>query len=252
LVGSASSFFLLFAGFTAPAGATAVRPTQEQVRTAAAWAADRKGAVAWAVVDSSGRIHGRRATRLYASASVSKALLLVAALRRVGDRRPVPPDLAGLLGPMIRTSDNGAARAVYARLGGDAAFRDVARAARLRRLGLRRSWASLGVSAGDVARFFRVADRLVPRRHRPYARGLLEHIHPRQSWGIPVALRPDGWRVLFKGGWRGHRIVHQGALAERDGHRVALAVLTSDNPTHEYGRRTLEGVARRLLGTIAP
>jgi Beta-lactamase enzyme family len=248
LVASALTFFLLFAGIAVSRAAAPVRPTQQQLSTAAAWAAARKGAVSWAVVDSGRRIHGRHAGRRYPSASVSKSLLLVAALRRVGGRRPVPPDLAGQLGPMIRTSDNGAAHVVFRRLGGDAAFREVARAARLRRLGFTGTWSDLQVSAADVARFFLVADRLVPRRHRAYARRLLEDIHPTQSWGIPAALRGRGWRVLFKGGWRGDRLVHQGALAERDGTRVALAVLTSDNPTHEYGRRTLEGVARRLLG----
>ena len=202
--------------------------------------------MSWAVIDASGRIHGRHGARHYPSASVSKSMLLVAALRRVGNRRPVPRDLAGRLGPMIRVSSNEAAHAVFRGLGGDRAFRDVARAAKLRRLGLNGTWSNLQVSAGDVARFFLVADRIVPRRHRPYARQLLERVDGTQSWGVPRALRAKGWRVFFKGGWRS-RIVHQGALAERGGRRVAIAVLTDGNPSMAYGERTIEGVARRLL-----
>jgi hypothetical protein len=135
---------------------------------------------------------------------------------------------------------------VYRRLGGDRALLDVARAARLRRLGVDGTWSNVQVTAADVARFFLAADRLVPRRHRAYARRLLEDVHPRQRWGIPAGLRGQGWRVRFKGGWR-RKLVHQGALVERDGHRIALAVLTDGNPTHVYGRNTLRGVARRLL-----
>jgi hypothetical protein len=202
--------------------------------------------VSWAVIDSAGRFHGRDTTRRYASASVSKALLLVAALRQVGDARAVPRDLAALLGPLIRVSDNDAAHVVYRRVGGDAAFHAVARAARLRRLGVAGRWSNVQLSAGDVARFFRAADRIVPPRHRAYARRLLERVHPRQSWGVPGPLRAEGWRVLFKGGWRA-KLVHQGALVERAGQRIAIAVLTDGNPTHEYGRGTLEGMARRLL-----
>jgi hypothetical protein len=236
-----TTFLLLFAGF---AGA-AVAPSAEQRRTAGRWAEAREGTVAWAVIDSAGDIHGRHATRRFASASVSKAFLLVAALRRVGGGRPLPPDLARLLGPMVRRSDNDAAHVVHRRLGGDAAIAAVARAARMRRVAFAGGWSNVQVSAGDVARFFHVADRLVPRRHRAYARGLLERVD--QDWGVPRALRRHRWRVLFKGGWRA-RLVHQGALVERDGERLALAILTDHSPSHEYGRRTLEGVARRLLG----
>jgi hypothetical protein len=223
-----------------------VLPSAEQVASAGAWAATRKGWVSWAVIDSAGQIHGRYATRRYPSASVSKALLLVAALRAVGGRRPVPLGLAVLLGPMIRISSNRAADAVFARVGGDAGLRRVARAARLRRLGLNGTWSNVRISAGDLARFFLVADRLVPPRHRAYARGLLGDITSTQSWGIPRAARGKGWRVLFKGGWR-RRIVHQGALVERGARRIALAVLSDGNPSMACGERTIEGITRRLL-----
>jgi hypothetical protein len=225
-----------------------VLPAQAQLRAAGTWAAGRKGAVSWAVVDSAGRIHGRHAARRYPSASVTKALLLVAALRRTGGGRAVPPDLAVQLSPMITISSNRAAHAVYRRVGGDAALRSVARAAKLRRLKLDGTWSDVGVSAGDVARFFLVADRLVPPRHRVYARRLLEGITRTQSWGVPRALRPKGWRVFFKGGWR-RGIVHQGALLERGGRRVAIAVLSDGNPSHDYGTATVHGIARRLLST---
>ena len=228
-----------------PRQAPAAVPSSAQLQAARAFARTRQGRVGWAVVDSRGRVAGRGGARLFPSASVSKSLLLVAALRR-HRRAAVPPSLQRLLGPMVVRSGNRQARAVFAALGGDAAFADVARAARLRRLGLAGAWSELRISAGDVARFFLRAEAITPPRHRSYLRALLGGIVPRQSWGVPRAARPAGWHVLFKGGWR-RGIVHQGALAERDGRRVALAVLTEGGPSFRHGVRTIEGVARRLL-----
>ena len=91
-------------------------------------------------------------------------------------------------------------------------------------------------------------DRLTPRRHRGYFRHLLASIASWQRWGIaPVAAR-RGFHVMFKGGWR-TGIFHQVALLERDGKRVALAVLTH-SADHGDGRKTQAGIAARLLAPL--
>lgn len=216
-------------------------PSPAQLRSAARFAATRGGVVAYAVVDSRGRMHSRNATRTFPSASLGKTLLLAATLRRYA-RAEVPPEVRARLGPMIRESDNAAAYAVYRGLG-DPPLRAVARAAGLRHTTFNGTWSNIRLTAPDVARLFLRMERLVPARHRRYAMALLGGVVPSQSWGIPHALRPRGWSVRFKGGWR-RDLVHQGALAERNGRRVALAILTSGNPPHDdahaRGRATLQ------------
>ncbi len=230
----------------APADARTV-PSADALREARAFAAQREGParVSWAAVDTRGRLWARGGARHHRSASQSKAMLLVAYLRRLGGR-PVPEAMRRVLAPMIQVSGNRAAARVH-RLVGDAGLADVGRAAGMRALRLSGTWSEAGITAADQARFFHRIDRLCPRRHRAYARRLLASIVPRQSWGIPAVARPRGLRTLFKGGWR-RGLVNQGALVELpDGHRLSIAILVDRRPSFAHGRRTIEGLAARLL-----
>src|SRR5206468_12425988 len=82
------------------------------VRGAQRYARARQGGVAFAEVGRDGRLRGLRTTVRFPSASVVKAMLLVAALRSAG-LRPLTMTERRLLGPMIRVSDNEAAEAVF-------------------------------------------------------------------------------------------------------------------------------------------
>jgi hypothetical protein len=177
-------------------------------------------------------------------------MLLAAYLRGLG-RRPVPPAVHRILAPMIVVSGNRAADQMYA-IVGDAGLAGVGRAARMRGLRLNGTWSEVEITAADQARFFRRFDRIVPRRHRAYARRLLSTIVPEQSWGIPCIARARGFRTFFKGGWR-RNLVNQGALLETgDDRRLAIAVLT-DQVSFAFGTATIEGLTRRLLrDTRAP
>ena len=65
---------------------------------------------------------------------------------------------------------------------------------------------------------------------------------------------PEGWTLHFKGGWGSGSgaVDHQVGLLRRGDDRVAIAVMTVGNPSHAYGKATLEGVSRRLLAGLAP
>jgi D-alanyl-D-alanine dipeptidase len=231
---------------TAPAPEPAAFPARARVRAARNWLRRRVGA-SFSLMDSRGRSYGWASRRRYVTASVVKAMLLVAYMRRIGG----PPGAAdrGVLGPMITRSDNGAADTIYARVG-DAGLLRLARRARMRDLTVAGHWGGVYSSAADQARFFWRIDRLVPRRARAYARRLLSSIVPAQRWGFSRFAARRGWKTFFKGGWRQTErgaLVHEAALFERGESRFSLAVLTDGNPSHEYGAATLRGLARRLF-----
>jgi Beta-lactamase enzyme family len=239
---------LLCLGLSAPAADAAPPPGwHPDVRAARAWAERRAGDVSFAVRTERRGWSWRGATT-YRSASVVKAMLLVAYLRG----RALRADERALLAPMIRYSDNDAADAISARVG-LARMSALAQRAGMRHFVPYPSWGGSSIAPVDQARLFLRIDRLVPRRHRAYAMALLRGIVAGQRWGIARAV-PHGWRIAFKGGWgRGvtREVNHQVALLTNGRLRVSIAVLTADNPSHAYGTATQQGVAARLLRGLA-
>jgi hypothetical protein len=69
-----------------------------------------------------------------------------------------------------------------------------------------------------------------------------------QRWGVGRVV-PRGWKLFLKSGWGSGsgRVDHQVALLKRGRKRVAVAIFTEFSPSHAYGKRTLRGVAARLL-----
>jgi hypothetical protein len=214
----------------------------------------RAGVESFALVDGRGLLHGYRVRARVPSASLLKAMALVAYLRRQSVRhRALTRSERGLLGPMIRRSDNAAAGTILGTVGSRALYRLAARADMKDFSFAWPVWGLSTTSARDQARFFFGIDGLVPRRHRGYALRLLASIVPSQRWGIPKA-RPPGWSVHFKGGWGSGTglVTHQSALLRKDALRISISVLTRWNPNHRHGTRTIRGVARRLLATPLP
>lgn len=225
-------------------------PTRERVASARRFAHRRAGRVAFAVVDDRGRLVCHACRRGYRSASLSKAMLLIADLHRLRRAGLVSSDAErATLALMVQQSDNAAADVVFAR-NGDDGLRTVARRAGMRDFVPAGYWAEARLSARDQARLFARLSSLVPRAQLAFARRLLRTIAPWQTWGIPAASRPR-WRTMYKGGWRpqgGSFLVHQAARLERRGRTISVAVLTDGNPSHDYGTRTIRGITSRLLG----
>jgi Beta-lactamase enzyme family len=237
----------------------AVYPPPGAVRRAQRFAAER-GDVSFAVIDRSLGLRGYDYERQFSSASVSKALLLAAELRRLqSEGLPLDSETKALLEPMVTYSDNRAADAVYARVG-DEGLEQVAERAGMGDFEPTPGfWGGDRITAADMARFFYRLDGNLAGPHRAYGKRLLATITPVERWGIPEAIG-RGWSTWFKGGWRppggdqnSGPVTHQAALlVHRRGERLALAVLSDEAPWGGGGFDTVEGVARRLLSSPPP
>jgi hypothetical protein len=213
----------------------------------------RRGRVAFAIADGDGKIVSAfRPNQQFHSASITKAMLLVAALRdHAGEA--LPDGLSADLAPMIRQSDNAAANAVYARVG-SAGVNAVAAAAGMRNFELDtgdplyRLGDSL-ITAADQARLFSQILTLIPAGHRDYAKSLLTSVDA--TWGIVEAAGAGD--VLSKAGWRlegqdgdGWTIV-QGAQVPTGAGAIGIAVLSDTQPSESYGHDSVKRVASSLL-----
>jgi hypothetical protein len=238
---------IVLAGLPATAAAQAPENWRPHVDDARSYAVSRLGEVSFAV-RTEDDFWAFRPDRVVHSASVIKAMFMVAYLNRAGVRdRPLSPGARALLSRMIRRSDNNAATAIR-NLVGDAALVRLARRAHMTRFFLHPVWGLSHVTARDQTRLFLKIETFIPKRHRATAMTLLRTVVPEQRWGIARA-RPSRWKLYFKGGWGSGTgaVDHQVAQLRRGDLRVAVAIMTTGNPSHEYGKQTLEGVARRLL-----
>ena len=227
-------------------------PSRRRIRAVQRYLRSRGAINSWSLIDSWGRAHGFAPHRVYVSASLVKAMLLTSYLRGIGNRMPDAAE-RGVLGPMITVSSNDAADTIYYRVGDGALYR-LAKTAGMQSFSVAGYWGNAHFSAEDQARLFNRIDRLIPKRSRAYARGLLSSIVPYQRWGFSSFAGAAGFRTFFKGGWRGTglgQLVHEAALFERGNTRVSMAVLTDGNPSHEYGTETLRAVAQRVFGRRA-
>jgi Beta-lactamase enzyme family len=222
------------------------------VHAANTYADTRAGTVAFAV-RTDRRLWGRDLDRPVHSASVVKALLLVAYLRQPSVRsRPLTRDERHLLSPMVRWSNNHRASEVVERLGPARIDRTAHRAGMPSFHLVTPCWGCSPITAREQTRFFLHIDALVPPRHRAFAMQLLRTVVHTQRWGI-AQVRLRGWTLYFKGGWgSGTGLVdHQVALLQRGRERVSVAILTTVSGTHRDGKATLRGVAGRLLRGLA-
>ena len=199
-----------------PHNPSLARGWNRRVASARRYAATRPGTIAFAVRTPT-RIRGVGLDQSFPSTSVVKAMLLVAHTRGARDRA-LRDDERALLSPMIRSSDNDAANAIFVRVG-TAGLTRLARAAGMTHFAPATPiWGNSQITARDQTRFFLRLPRLLPNRHRAYALRLLRTVVPSQRWGIGT-LRLRGWRVHFKGGWGSGtgRIDHQVALLHAQG-----------------------------------
>jgi hypothetical protein len=218
------------------------------MRAAAAFAHGRTGDIAFAV-RTAHRFYGYRPDHVEWSASVVKAMLMVAYLNRPSvANRPLNGYDRSLLVPMITHSDNNAASTVDT-IVGNSGLSALARRVHMSHFTpVANPWGETHITARDQTSFFLHIDQYIPPRHRYEAMHLLASITPSQRWGIGQ-VAPRGWKLYFKGGWGyGTGLLdHQVVLLTRGCARVSLAVLSMYDGSHAYGKATLRGMFSRLL-----
>ena len=220
-----------------------------------------RGDVSFAVIDRSLGLRGYDYDRQFSSASVSKALLLAAELRRL-DREGLPLDseTKALLEPMITYSDNRAADAVYAQVGRRGPRGGRGRAGMT---GLRADGRASGAATGSRPPTWRGSSTgsrpTCPAPTAPMRSGCSPGSRP---WSAGESRRRSG-----TGGRSGSRaagarpgrrhnsgaVTHQAALLEhRRGERVGARGPHRRGPGDGGGFAAIEGVAARLLASAAP
>lgn len=213
--------------------------TRSDIARAAQYADAREGRVGFAVLDQRGRLRGLHRTSSFYAADLVEAMLMVALLRRTGDAPLSAADRA-LLVPMMADEDTPATIAAFDRVGREGLLL-VARTAGMKGFSVVDHVLDAVITPADQARFLLHLDGLVPRRHREEARSLLT-----SGGQHDIAAVAGGAHVVARSAARS-RMVHEVAVLQRDGYRVALAVLTSGQPSEDYGRETVRGIAARLL-----
>lgn len=231
---------------------TTVRWGPPDLSAAIATAEAREGNISFAILGTDGTMAGYDSARPVAAASTLKVMFLTAYLRQpsVRDRDLTAEDLA-LLEPMITSSLNDPATTIADRLGPDPLYALAAEAG-MQDFSYTRPWGNSRTSARDQARLMWHLESLLPDRHRGYALDLLTRIVPEQRWGIGQLDLP-GWRAHFKGGWGSATgsVDHQVVLMQRrEGTKIAVAVMTTANPSHDYATDSLRAVFADLLATL--
>ena len=211
------------------------------------YARSRAGDIAFAV-RTDHRFYGYRPNHVEWSASVVKAMLLVAYLDQGSvARRNLNGYDRSLLDPMITRSDNNAAQQVFNTVG-QGGLQALARRVGMTHFGTDPVWGKTRITPADQTRYFLHIDRYVVQKHRDYAMQLLASVVPSQRWGVGE-VAPKRWKLYFKGGWGyGTGLLdHQVALLVRGCARVSIAVLTMYDGSHGYGKATLRALFSRLL-----
>ncbi|WP_063795993.1 serine hydrolase [Streptacidiphilus griseoplanus] len=192
-------------------------------------------------------------TRHYDSASVVKAMVMAAVLRRAQEAgRHLTARENRLITAMITRSDNDATTVLWRGLGPDRVQRFLGLAGLSHTvLNDGGSWGLTRITAQDemqVLALFDSDNEVLSPASRAYGMRQLASVVATQRWGTPAGA-PSGVGVHVKNGWlprstHGWRVHSIGDFTRPDRPGYRLVVLSHDNRTMAYGVATIERVAR--------
>jgi hypothetical protein len=239
---------------------------------AQAYLAGRRGRVEVAVYDlSTGQqwTLGQQAPQ--AEASVVKLEILEAVLsQRSAQRVVLSLTEQELTPPMIEQSDNGAATTLWGDAGGAKGIR-----AFDHKVGLVHtspsnclqcpgsSWPGWGLTTTTPQDEITLLRQLVQpsgvldQNYQKYALHLLENVTPSQRWGVSGGV-PGGVTVALKNGWlpldagNSDWQVNSVGWVSGDGRDYLMAVLSTGNPSEQYGIDTLNHLGAMVWSALTP
>ena len=223
----------------------------------------RSGAVLGAVYD----VRTGQSWRLgdgpaQAAASVVKLDILETLLARRGGTALSPADQS-LARSMIEDSDNDAATSLWDEVGGATGIGAYNDRAGLTRTALSECvtcagfpWPGWGLTTTVAQDQLTLLKQLITPGPRPllsdaersYTLSLMENVTPAQRWGITGGV-PAGVRVALKNGWlplddaNTDWQVNSVGWVSGDGRDYLIAVLTTGNPTEQYGIDTIKALS---------
>ena len=174
-----------------------------------------------------------------------------------------------LAGEMIKDSDNDAATSLWYEVGGPDKIRAFNAQAGLIRTSPSSCvvcpgfpWPGWGLTTTIPADQITLLRELVEPgilltpADRSYALSLMENVIPSQRWGVSGGV-PAGVTVALKNGWlplnssdTNWQVNSVGWISGR-GRDYLMAVLTTGNPTEQYGVRTIDGLATLVWGDMS-
>ena len=189
--------------------------------------------------------------RRYYSASVVKATILAALLRKLmQEHRQLTSAQRALATEMITKSDNSAASALWAEAG-RRSIQHFLSLARMKQtvLGPGGYWGLTLITARDETTLLKLLtskNKVLADSSRAYELALMARVIPAQRWGVPAGA-PADVTVHVKNGWLPYpgddwHINSIGSFSGR--HRnYTIVVLTAENPSMAYGVDTVQDIA---------
>jgi Beta-lactamase enzyme family len=186
------------------------------------------------------------------SASIVKVTILGAVLRRTQDEnRSLTSAEEDDLDKMITESDNDAASDLWDGLG-TTRLQNFLKLSGMDDTQLDPSWGLTQVTAADEMRqldVFSGDSDVLTAANKAYGLNLMRQVESDQRWGTPfgapsavtVAVK-NGWLQRATHGWR----VHSLGIFTGDNELYQMAVLTTDDPTENYGIDTIQAVAQQV------
>jgi Beta-lactamase enzyme family len=193
------------------------------------------------------------------AASAIKATIISALLLKVGGPSHMSASQKNLAWLMITESDNDAATDLWDEVG-IGGMQDFLNKAGMTHTELNYAWGLTQLTAQDELTLLHVlttANKVLSAASRSYVLYLMANVIPGQRWGVPAGA-PSSVKVSLKNGWLpqpGPGAWHVNSIGaffpKTAGYGYQIVVLTSDNPTEQYGINTIEDAARVINRDIS-